>query len=124
MDGHDVDLGDQARWYQLRAAVHAWGLEIRKRLLRHVQCDVGRADVSIEGLFGGKGTRPSLARLVTFRTQASVLGRTRGAEKRPAIDIINTLAAAQSAGRLQRAMSRYQKIRLLIVDELGYLPID
>src|SRR5262245_43447648 len=111
MDGHDVDLGDQARWQQLPAAVHAWGLEIRKRLLRHVQRDVGRADVSIEGLFGRKDTRPSLARIVMFRTLASALGRTRGAitEKRPAVDIINTLAAAQSPGRLQRATSRYLK---------------
>jgi DNA replication protein DnaC len=41
-----------------------------------------------------------------------------------AIDIINTLAAAQSAGRLQREIRRYLKPDLLIVDELGYLPID
>ena len=41
-----------------------------------------------------------------------------------AVDIINTLAAAQSAGRLKREISRYMKPDLLIVDELGYLPID
>src|SRR5262245_6691470 len=41
-----------------------------------------------------------------------------------AVDIINTLAAAQSAGRLKREISRYLKPRLLIIDELGYLPID
>jgi DNA replication protein DnaC len=41
-----------------------------------------------------------------------------------AIDIINTLAAAQAAGRLKRELSRYLKPALLIVDELGYLPID
>jgi DNA replication protein DnaC len=41
-----------------------------------------------------------------------------------AVDIINTLAAAQSAGRLKREISRYLKPDLLIVDELGYLPID
>lgn len=41
-----------------------------------------------------------------------------------AVDIINTLAAAQSAGRLKREMTRYLKPQLLIVDELGYLPID
>jgi DNA replication protein DnaC len=41
-----------------------------------------------------------------------------------AVDIINTLAAAQSAGRLKREISRYLKPQLLIVDELGYLPID
>jgi DNA replication protein DnaC len=41
-----------------------------------------------------------------------------------AVDIINTLAAAQNAGTLKREMSRYLKPRVLIVDELGYLPID
>lgn len=41
-----------------------------------------------------------------------------------AVDIINTLAAAQSAGRLKREIGRYLKPNLLIVDELGYLPID
>lgn len=41
-----------------------------------------------------------------------------------AVDIINTLAAAQSTGSLKREMNRYLKPRILIVDELGYLPID
>lgn len=41
-----------------------------------------------------------------------------------AVDIINSLAAAQSAGTLKRELGRYLKPRLLIVDELGYLPVD
>jgi DNA replication protein DnaC len=41
-----------------------------------------------------------------------------------AVDIINTLAAAQSTGRLKREIARYLKPTLLIIDELGYLPID
>jgi DNA replication protein DnaC len=41
-----------------------------------------------------------------------------------AVDIINTLAAAQSAGRLKREFHRYLKPTILIIDELGYLPID
>ena len=41
-----------------------------------------------------------------------------------AIDIIHTLSAAAATGALKRAMQRYVKPRLLIVDELGYLPID
>ncbi len=52
------------------------------------------------------------------------------------MDIINTLAAAperrllvaiskhRSAGRLKREFQRYLKPALLIIDELGYLPID
>ena len=41
-----------------------------------------------------------------------------------AIDIINTLAAAQAAGGLKRAMAMYTKPEVLAIDELGYLPID
>ena len=41
-----------------------------------------------------------------------------------AVDIINTLAAAQSTGRLKHEMKKYLKPRLLVIDELGYLPID
>jgi DNA replication protein DnaC len=41
-----------------------------------------------------------------------------------AVDIINTLTAAHSAGSLKREMNRYLKPRVLIIDELGYLPID
>jgi DNA replication protein DnaC len=41
-----------------------------------------------------------------------------------AVDIINTLAAAQATGQLKREFHRYLKPAVLIVDELGYLPID
>ena len=41
-----------------------------------------------------------------------------------AIDAINTLAAAKAAGQLKRDLARYVRPRLLILDELGYLPID
>jgi len=41
-----------------------------------------------------------------------------------AVDIINTLAAAQAVGQLEREFHRYLKPAILIVDELGYLPID
>jgi DNA replication protein DnaC len=41
-----------------------------------------------------------------------------------AIDIINTLAAAHAAGRLKREFRRYLNPAVLIIDELGYLPID
>jgi DNA replication protein DnaC len=41
-----------------------------------------------------------------------------------AIDVINTLAAAKSAGRLKQELKKYAKPALLICDELGYLPID
>jgi DNA replication protein DnaC len=41
-----------------------------------------------------------------------------------AVDIINTLAAAQSVGQLKREFHRYLKPTILIIDELGFLPID
>ncbi len=41
-----------------------------------------------------------------------------------AIDVINNLVAAKSAGRLKQEIKKYAKPALLIIDELGYLPID
>jgi DNA replication protein DnaC len=41
-----------------------------------------------------------------------------------AIDVINTLAAAKSAGRLKQELKKYAKPTLLILDEIGYLPVD
>jgi DNA replication protein DnaC len=41
-----------------------------------------------------------------------------------AIDIVNTLAAAQAAHRLKSELKKYLRPDLLLVDELGYLPID
>jgi DNA replication protein DnaC len=41
-----------------------------------------------------------------------------------AIDIINSLSAAQKAGRLVKEVKAYIRPELLIIDELGYLPID
>ena len=37
-----------------------------------------------------------------------------------AVDVVNTLAA----GRLKQGLNRYIKPRVLVLDELGYLPID
>jgi DNA replication protein DnaC len=41
-----------------------------------------------------------------------------------AIDIINTLTAAQKAGRLAYELRKYLGPAVLVMDELGYLPID
>lgn len=41
-----------------------------------------------------------------------------------AIDVINTLSAAQAANRLKIELKKYLTPDLLILDELGYLPID
>lgn len=41
-----------------------------------------------------------------------------------AVDAINNLVAAQAVGRLKLELKKYQKPALLVLDELGYLPID
>jgi DNA replication protein DnaC len=41
-----------------------------------------------------------------------------------AIDVINTLSAAHSQGALKSQLRRYLSPQLLILDEVGYLPID
>ena len=41
-----------------------------------------------------------------------------------AIDIINTLSAAQNTGRLKDELKKYLRPAVLLIDELGYLPID
>lgn len=41
-----------------------------------------------------------------------------------AIDIINSLSAAQKVGGLVKKLKEYTRPELLIIDELGYLPID
>jgi DNA replication protein DnaC len=41
-----------------------------------------------------------------------------------AIDIVNTLAAAQSIHRLKSELKKYLSPSIVLIDELGYLPID
>jgi len=41
-----------------------------------------------------------------------------------AIDMINTLTTAQLNGTLEKALKHYVHPALLLLDELGYLPID
>lgn len=41
-----------------------------------------------------------------------------------AVEIINTLSAAQVTHRLKAELKRYTMPELLVVDEIGYLPID
>ena len=41
-----------------------------------------------------------------------------------AVEIVNTLSAAQAINTLSKALKTYVAPRLLVVDELGYLPMD
>jgi DNA replication protein DnaC len=40
------------------------------------------------------------------------------------VDVINTLAGAQATGRLKSELRKYLRPRVLVLDEIGYLPID
>jgi DNA replication protein DnaC len=40
------------------------------------------------------------------------------------IQVINTLTSAQARGLLKQELKKYTKPELLVLDELGYLPID
>ena len=42
----------------------------------------------------------------------------------PAMALITALAKGQAEGRLEERLARYAKPKLLIVDELGYLPLE
>ena len=42
----------------------------------------------------------------------------------PAVEIVNTLSAAQATNTLPKALKTYVAPRLLLIDELGYLPMD
>jgi DNA replication protein DnaC len=41
-----------------------------------------------------------------------------------AVDVINTLAAAQAAGRMKQELKKYTRPAVLVLDEIGFLPID
>jgi DNA replication protein DnaC len=41
-----------------------------------------------------------------------------------AVEIVNSLAAAEKAGRFVAELNKYTRPELLVMDELGYLPID
>ena len=42
----------------------------------------------------------------------------------PAVDIINQLSEAQKKGNFTQTLKKYIKVQLLVIDELGYMPID
>jgi len=41
-----------------------------------------------------------------------------------AVEAINTLTAAQQAGQLQTTLNKYLRPALIVMDEIGFLPID
>ena len=74
---------------------------------------------------------PTAYCLVAFRSQAEPIWPRPGYQRlkgwvlfATAVDVINTLTAAQAAGQLKNSLKTYLRPSVLILDELGYLPID
>jgi DNA replication protein DnaC len=72
-------------------------------------------------LIGGVGLGKTHAAIALGLAACEAGSRVRFAT---AIDIINSLLAAQKAGGLVKKLKEYIRPELLIIDELGYLPID
>jgi len=69
----------------------------------------------------GLGAAVSLVSAAALAYEACLAGYT--ALHATAIDIVNTLAAAQSTNRLKSELKKYLSPQILLVDELGYLPL-
>lgn len=92
--------------------------QLQVKNLFRLKCIEDKANVIFLGGVGMGKTHLSTALAYTACLKGySVLFAT-------AIDIINTLSAAQRTGRLKIEMNKYLKPALLCIDELGYLPLD
>lgn len=115
---------NQARFPVLKTIENflwSWPKKINQPAVRHL-LHLGFIDDKSNVIFlGGVGVgKTHLATAIGYqacRKRHSVLFST-------AIDVINNMAAAQKAGTLKNEIKKYLRPDLLILDELGYLPID
>ena len=91
----------------LADAVSAGPLEVKRRGIEKDQVGVGLGKSHLAAALGYQACLEGHS--VLFAT---------------AIDVINTLSAAQAAGRLKTELKKYTRPAVLILDELGFLPID
>jgi DNA replication protein DnaC len=99
----------------------SWPKKINRAQVQHLFRLAFLAEHGNVILLGGVGVGKShLA--IALAHAACLQGKT--ALFTSAIDIVNALAAAQATGGIKREMARLMKPSLLVVDELGYLPID
>ena len=104
---------DQYRW--------DWPKKINEQQIRHV-FGLGfmkaRTNVLFLGLVGlGKTHLASALGYAACQAGHSVMFTT-------AVDAVNNLACAHAANRLKQEITRYTRPELLVVDEVGYLPLD
>ena len=104
---------DQFQW--------TWPKKINRPQVQHLFQLNFIADNANAMILGGVGLgKTHLATAIGY--QACLRGHT--VLFSTAIDVINTLSAAQATGQLKKELKKYLKPSLLILDELGYLPID
>jgi DNA replication protein DnaC len=98
-----------------------WPKQINRTLIQHLfRLDFipKHGNVIVLGTVGVGKTHLAIALAHTACLQGETVLFTR------AVDIVNVLAAAQASGDMKREMARLAKPSLLVIDELGYLPID
>jgi len=99
----------------------SWPKKINRALVQHVfRLDFLPAHGNVI-LLGGVGVGKTHLAIALAHT-ACLQGKTTLFTS--AVDNVNALAAAQATGGIKREMARLLKPSLLVVDELGYLPID
>jgi DNA replication protein DnaC len=99
----------------------SWPKKINRAHVQHLfRLDFLKAKANVIFLGGAGLGKSHLATALAY--QACLTGHT--VLFTTAIDIVNTLTAAQAAHRLKAELKRYLTPSILLIDELGYLPID
>jgi DNA replication protein DnaC len=99
----------------------SWPKKINRAHVQHLfRLDFLKAKANVIFLGGAGLGKSHLATALAH--QACLAGHT--VLFTTAIDIVNTLTAAQAAHRLKTELKRYLTPSILLIDELGYLPID
>ncbi|MGA7392304.1 MAG: IS21-like element helper ATPase IstB [Terrimicrobiaceae bacterium] len=112
---------DSFRWPPRRALCGDWPKKINRLQIQdlfRLQFVEDKANVIFLGLVGLGKTH-----LATALGYAACL-RGKSVLFANAIDVINTLSAAQNKGALKAELRKYLTPAVLLLDELGYLPID
>ncbi len=99
----------------------AWPAKINRDQIRHLFTLRFLEEKANVVFIGGTGLGKTHLALALGN---EICQRNRSVRFATAAEIINTLASAMAVGQLPAALKRYTTPEALVVDELGYLPID